>query len=146
MSPIFAIQEHHLTACSQLSVTVFNCEPWNEAWTLETAQTRLSHIFNSPGFVGLGYQNPDLIGLVLGNWEPWEEHRIFFLREICIHPKYQHRGIGSQLIDQLNDDLSHLNVRRIYLITQNQTPAEAFYLRNEFSHSAKMLLMTKTLC
>ena len=139
---IVSLQEKHLVACSQLSATVFNREPWRENWTLETANARLSHFLKFPGFVGFGYGDPDLIGLILGTWEPWEDHKIFYLRELCIHPEHQNQGIGSQLMEHLVSYLIQINVHRITLMTRGDTPAEAFYLKNGFSHS-RLTLMTK---
>ncbi|MEM9164393.1 MAG: GNAT family N-acetyltransferase [Cyanobacteria bacterium P01_F01_bin.4] len=144
MVAIFKLRETHLITCSQLSVTVFNGEPWCENWTLNTAQVRLSHLFKSPGFVGFGVQDPDLIGLVLGTLEPWEDHKIFYLREICIHPEHQNQGLGSQLIDFLLDHLRQLNVRQVYLITQRDILAERFYVKNGFAPS-ELILMTQSL-
>ncbi|MEM8809269.1 MAG: GNAT family N-acetyltransferase [Cyanobacteria bacterium P01_G01_bin.38] len=140
MTAIFKLRESHLTACSQLSVSVFNSEPWCENWTLETAQARLLHLFQSPGFVGFGTGTPAVIGLVLGNWEPWEDHKLFYLREICIHPAHQRQGLGSQLIKFLLTHLSQIQVRHVYLVTQKGILAERFYLKHGFAPSERILM------
>ncbi|MBW4630802.1 MAG: hypothetical protein KME30_02515 [Iphinoe sp. HA4291-MV1] len=37
----------HLDKCANLYVEVFNGEPWNEQWTIETARLRLLEILRA---------------------------------------------------------------------------------------------------
>src|SRR4028118_736081 len=47
------VRAEHLDECARLLVSTFNAEPWNQRWTLETAQKKLAWTLGVPGFMGL---------------------------------------------------------------------------------------------
>jgi hypothetical protein len=47
------VRAEHLDECARLLVSTFNAEPWNQRWTLETAQKKLAWTLGVPGFIGL---------------------------------------------------------------------------------------------
>jgi hypothetical protein len=50
---IEAFKEDHLGECARLAVATFNTEPWNDAWTFDTAKRELAWTMRVPGFAGL---------------------------------------------------------------------------------------------
>ncbi|MBZ9622467.1 hypothetical protein G9F71_006335 [Clostridium sp. FP2] len=55
MNNIISIENQHILKCSELYIKVFNSEPWNDKWTLETAHKRLNDIYISTNFEGVLY-------------------------------------------------------------------------------------------
>jgi ribosomal protein S18 acetylase RimI-like enzyme len=133
-----------LHACAELYVNIFSAAPWNEQWTLETARMRLQDIFETPGFMGyLSYEMGSVAGFVMGNVEIYQQQRHCYIREICVHPVYQHQGIGSQLMQTIEKRCHAAGLDCIYLLTMRESPAEQFYRKLGFYTSQKMILMSK---
>jgi ribosomal protein S18 acetylase RimI-like enzyme len=133
----------HLNDCAELYRFVFNGEPWNDEWTLETAQKRLLEMIDTPGFVGfIGKDQDKIIGLIMGYNEQSDTEVEFYLKEMCVHPDYQQSGYGSQLLSHLKQALMAMGVYRIYLLTLKGGSTEAFYRKNGFRSSSEMILMS----
>jgi ribosomal protein S18 acetylase RimI-like enzyme len=143
---LYPIEQAHLESCANLYVAVFNAEPWNEQWETQAVLTRLAEIYHTPGFYGLAAADETgLIGLALGYVEQWQQQRHFYLKEMCIKPQLQHRGVGAALMATLQQDLAARGVDKIYLLTARDGPAEAFYRKCGFYASPKMVIMAKNL-
>lgn len=134
-----------LKGFAELYVKVFNAEPWNDHWTVESAYGRLCDIAKSPHFVGVQYvQDGQVKGAIFGNCEHWYEGGMHYsLKEMFISNEIQGTGIGGMLLKELEKELSALNVHAIYLFTLKNSPADRFYKKYGFSDLDKMLLMTK---
>ena len=118
---------------ARLYRTVFNEPPWNDQWTVETAQIRLSQIIETPRYRGLSASlDEELVGLVMGNLEQWYTGEHFYLKEMCVRPTQQRRGIGTMLMEHLVEELQSEGVKRVYLLTMQESPARAFYEENGF--------------
>ena len=52
---------------TELFVSVFNSEPWNDLWTKETARIRIENMMKTNTFVGKSiYCDDDLKGIIWG--------------------------------------------------------------------------------
>ena len=124
---------------ARLYRTVFNEPPWNDEWTAETAQTRLLQITETPGYKGYSTSlDEELVGLVMGNLEQWYTGEHFYLKEMCVRPSQQRRGIGTMLMEYLIEELQSEDVERVYLLTMQESPARAFYEENGFFLNEQM--------
>ena len=137
------ITKSDLEACSTIFSRVFSSPPWSESWTVSNALQRLSHFYNSEGFIGLLAEEVDVLGFVIGNSEPYQNDSIFYLREMCTDIDHQTHGIGSELIVSLDEKLKSLTIQNIYLATDMNIPAVDFYTKNGFSCEAKMAFYSK---
>lgn len=133
----------YLDDCANLYVEVFNSEPWNEQWTIETARLRLFEILNTPGFIGFVLRQDELLGFVAGYCEQMQKGKGFYLKEICTHHDKQRRGIGTKLLNELMNTLTGMEVTAIYLVTMKDGQAEAFYTKNGYQRSQKLIVMSK---
>ncbi len=133
-----SIQETDIEACAILFTEVFSSEPWSEGWNKNFALERLLHFFESKGFVGILAENEGVVGFALGNTEPFYCGSMFYLREMCTQTDIQNQGVGSKILEALEESLSSKGVQRIYLTTQRAIPASDFYQNNGFSYSDKM--------
>lgn len=79
---------------------VFNGEPWNDKWTLETASRRITDMMNTSTFLGMAiYMEKELAGIIFGQEEQWYNGLHFQIQEFCIDKKHQGKGLGSRLLD-----------------------------------------------
>lgn len=136
----------HLASCTCLYVDVFNGEPWNDRWTLQTAGQRLQRIWDTPGSFGLIACREEPVAFAAGYCEPWQERTVYFLKEMCVRADLQGQGIGSRLLGQLERELAQRhNVSSIYLLTMRGDQAETFYARCGYQSSERMVLMSHRL-
>lgn len=136
------LSRDHLPMCANLYADVFMNEPWNEAWTLDAAERRLKQAYEMPGFVGIGcFEQEKLLGFVLGYREGWLETEIFYLKEMCIQPILQGQGIGRSILQRLKKHLKTLGVGKLYLLTLQNSQAQQFYLKQQFTVSERWVVM-----
>jgi aminoglycoside 6'-N-acetyltransferase I len=133
----------YLDKSAHLYVEVFNGEPWNERWTFDTARTKLFEILNTPGFVGFVFKQDELLGFVAGYCKQGQKSKSFYLEEICVQPHKQRQGIGTKLLNQLIDTLTAMKVTGVYLLTNKDGQAEAFYTKHGCQRSQHLILMAK---
>lgn len=127
------IQKSDIQKCASLYSQFFSSPPWSEPWTDEEADNRLRYLMDSKGFFGfLAEKDGKTIGFVLGTTEPFVGGNAFYLREMCVCPTEQGRGIGKELIAYLHTALVSLDVSRSYLITQRGGHAARFYEKNGY--------------
>jgi len=142
----------NLADCVRLFITVFNTPPWNENWGMETATQRLQDCYNTPGFYGLLVRDNEeplgfkqSLGFAIGFTEQWDQGKGFYLKEMCITPERQQCGIGTALMQRLQEDLKRQGIGKLYLHTAQGTVAQSFYEKQGFYPSEKMIMMTKRL-
>ncbi|MGD6804490.1 GNAT family N-acetyltransferase [Rossellomorea aquimaris] len=141
------LSEENIEVCTKLYTYVFNSEPWNDGWEEIDARERLSDIFNNRKFLGLGIcdEESKLIGFLAGYTERWLDSHHFYLNEMCVTTGLQSKGIGTRLVNELEDICQESNINRIYLLTAREGQAEAFYEKSGYYVSPKMIMMSKRL-
>lgn len=139
-------ERSNLMECVDLFVSVFNNPPWNESWDTEAVTQRLDDCTRTPGFYGLIAKTGDeVVGFALGFIERWDKGKHFYLKETCIATEKQRYGVGTALLKELEEQLKNQGVAKLYLETARDTPAQAFYEKNGFNVSPKMIMMSKRL-
>ncbi|RYD46172.1 MAG: GNAT family N-acetyltransferase, partial [Verrucomicrobiaceae bacterium] len=110
-------QEDDLQPCVDLFVSTFAQPPWDETWAPDLVRARLDQIIRTPHSFGVVLTDgPDITGFALGFSEPWHEGSHFYLKEMCIAPRYQRQGLGTRLMEYLTTELRARDSRRIYLL------------------------------
>lgn len=133
------ISADNLEVCAELFVQVFNQPPWNECWDFSGAFERMKFYFDTPNFVGICFYDGDnLLGFVMGNYEPYQREKLFVLKEMCVSPESQRKGIGSRLLADLHVLLKDKGISAVNLITQTGGLPENFYLKNGYYRSQRM--------
>ena len=141
-----SIERDNLSECVGLFISVFNNLPWNESWDAEAASEQLDDCYGTPGFYGLIAKTDDeVVGFALGFIRRWDKSRHFHLKEMCIVSEKQRDGIGTALLHELEEQLKNQGVAKLTLDTARDTPAQAFYEKNGFGVSSKMIMMSKWL-
>ncbi len=133
-----------LNICASLYKDVFNSEPWNDNWTEAAALDRLNDFFDTPGFIGLcAFENEKLTGCIIGNIEKYFEGNYFYLKEMFVSRNCQRRGIGKELITELEAKLNDRGIKNIILFTSNNMFPAEFYAKNGFTVLGNMCMMKK---
>jgi ribosomal protein S18 acetylase RimI-like enzyme len=123
----------HLERASKVYTACFNGPPWHDNWSQETARVRLQILLDYPNAIGfVAIRNEELVGLVMGNCEPWSDGISYYLNELCVSLNEQRSGIGESLLDNLLKELKNREVESVYLLTEHSSGAESFFLNQGF--------------
>lgn len=133
-----------LNELSKMYVDTFNSEPWNDKWTIEIAKKRLNQIINTTDFYGLSaYNEGNLWGMILGIMEQFYDGVIFNIKEFCIKNELRGKGLGSELLKELEIQAKEFGVIQIVLSTSKGDYTEHFYHNNGFESYNDLTLMGK---
>jgi aminoglycoside 6'-N-acetyltransferase I len=135
----------HLDDCAHLFMTAFNAEPRNDSYTLDTAKKQLAWHLEVPGCVGLVTVSDGIVAFAVGYREPTDVGDVFHLSIFCVRPDAQRTGVGSRLLNRLEEHLGKSGVNSIYLGTNKGTPAEAFYRKHGYKVSDEEIEMSHDL-
>jgi len=120
-----------LEQAAEIYPAAYNCEPWNDSWTSNTAAALLTCYYNTPGFMGwIAGQDGIIIGCAIGNIEPYYSGNIFIMKEMFVAVNSQRAGVGSSLITTMKKELKKMNVKTIMLFTRR--PLFDFYGKSGF--------------
>lgn len=129
---------------SEVYVNAFNCEPWNDKWTIESASKRISQMINCEGFNGLvAFDEEKLVGMILGSIEYYYDAVLFQIKELCVEPKIKGAGIGSKLLSEFITRLKAKGIDRVILLTLKTNETEGFYKKHGFKTFENMIMMGK---
>lgn len=136
--------ESHLDECAKIYVETFNSEPWNDKWDQATAYKRLADIYNAPGFYGLvAFDGKEMKAAVLGNLEQWYEGYMYSLKEMFVKQGHKGSGLGSKLMNELEDSIKEIGANSIVLFTSKGDQTEKFYTKNGLTTDQDMIMMHK---
>jgi aminoglycoside 6'-N-acetyltransferase I len=134
------------TAMADVFIAAFAKLPWNESWNRKSALAMFDEWMPAPGFYGLIAElDRQVVGFVFGRMESWDTKLTFYIKELCVNPDFQHRGVGSILSKELEARLIDKNVTSIYLLTLRDSLASGFYAKHGYKSSDQMCVFGKRL-
>lgn len=136
--------EADLDSCVSLLITVYNNQPWNEKWTITTAKSHLIefvHRMRSFGFVYV--DNSTIVGVLFGVERTFWSGDEVYVDEFFIHPHYQHKGIGKEMMFHLEAYCKENNLEDITLLTDKTVPAYHFYKKMNFKTATNNVFLYK---
>ncbi|MFC2082479.1 GNAT family N-acetyltransferase [Candidatus Bipolaricaulota bacterium] len=100
------------------------------AYTNEERREDLHKAVENSSYVVSAWEGEKLVGLARGLSD---DVSIFYLQDILVHPEYQRRGIGEQLLQACLDRYAH--VRSKVLMTDDEVRQRLFYEKAGFRNS-----------
>jgi aminoglycoside 6'-N-acetyltransferase I len=132
-----------LEQCAEVLMDAYNCAPWNDSWTRETAADLLTCYYDTPRFMGWMVKSGNMIiGSGIGNIEPYYSGDIFYLKEMFVAVQSQKAGVGRRLIAAMKEDLRMMGIRTIMLFTSKGIVD--FYIRSGFKEMEERATMIFT--
>ncbi|MBR3505401.1 MAG: GNAT family N-acetyltransferase [Clostridia bacterium] len=121
-------------AVTSLFADVFTNEPWNDDWSdTEQLDAYIADLTGQSYSLTLGYYDGDrLAALSMGYIKHWYSGTEYCIDEFCVGRPYQGRGVGSAFLREIESYLRERNICQIFLQTENDVPAYAFYKRRGF--------------
>lgn len=137
--------QEDLNNSAKLYQEVFSQQPWNDEWfKLSRVKDYLNELIENPVFSGyVVYQNYELVAACFGHSRSWWSGDEFFIDEFFVSSKYQGQGIGSLLMDYVENHPELKNIESFQLLTNNNVPAKDFYHKNGFKTRKNRVAMTK---
>lgn len=131
----------------ELFVSVFAKEPWNDDWSDEKQLQLYIHDLvgqNNSLTFGL-FEDDVLIGVSMGHIRHWYSGTEYFIDELCISGGKQGQGIGALFMGEIERACKELGLRHIFLLTENNVPAYAFYKRQNYQELEHNVAFAKDL-
>ncbi|KSV75525.1 hypothetical protein N185_16935 [Sinorhizobium sp. GW3] len=123
------ISEDLALEAAAIIVQAYAEPPWNEKWNLEGATTRLLELSNTPGWLGVGaLEDRAICGFAIGHPYTSASGTGLYIPEIAVLPRYQRRGIGTQLLKLLEEEACKCGYKSTWLLSQKQGAAAEYYM------------------
>jgi aminoglycoside 6'-N-acetyltransferase I len=126
-----------------LYAEIFNAPPWNDRWSVRSAEDRLRAIEGTPGFAGAMLTTGGTVLGFIGGYRQrwWDDTDHFCIAELAV--REQGRGHGRTLLTRFLADLP--GVSQVYLMTALDLPAAGFYRHLGFTNAEHQGVMVRRL-
>lgn len=135
-------EKRDLAGCAAVFCSAFGAEPWNENWTQDLAETRISELTGTPFSRGFVYkENGRILAVAAGRICTYLYGREYVIDEFCVSAETQGKGIGSAMMQWIKNEMCAEGCVSIVLQTTHGYPSERFYLKNGFQRNPDMITM-----
>lgn len=142
---IVPFSAEHIPQAATIIAELFSKPPWNYPYTDYTVGKRLDYLYSLPdskGYICFDDEG-EMAGVLLGYVECRGAEDGFHLVECSVNEKHQRSGVGSKLLETLDNFLKERDVKSIYLETFKDTYISEFYEKNGFKIHSKACVMYK---
>lgn len=131
-----------LKDAAELFCRTFDADPWNEDWSLEIAEKRVSELLSAPQSVGyVSVEGGRINGLLCGRLLTYLHGTEYVIDEFCVSPDMQRKGIGTAVIGYAEHELREEGIVGMALMTTRGYSSEKFYIKNGFEGNDDMVFM-----
>ncbi len=115
-------------------------------WTKETSSKRIHQVWShEDSYCLIATQGDDVVGFVIGHFEQYDDLVAYDLVEIVISDSYQGKGLGTQLILELELAVKEKGAAMVQLQAVNDEMHDHFYGKLEYKKADNLVIMTKWL-
>lgn len=116
----------------------------NGCWTYEKAYKRIHQIMSIEDAECIVlYQDTELIGFLMGYYKEYDDIKLYYLEEIVIFSKFQNKGYGKILLNELEKRTKMNGASQIEFICINDEHHMHFYEKLGFNASKNLNMMGK---
>ena len=138
------IHSNDIETCANLLIEAYNTEPWNNRWTIDTANKYLNEFYSSKNFVGFVIcENDVIIGAMFAHRKTWWTNDELFVDEFYIAPRLQRQGYGKSLLEHAELYTKSQNLAGLTLLTNRYFPAKNFYEKHNYIQADHVVFMYK---
>jgi ribosomal protein S18 acetylase RimI-like enzyme len=126
---------------------IFSNPPWQYDWiTKEKITEYFTDMLNTPKAITYTYLNDgEISGVCFGSIGDCAPTPVYEIKEIFIRNDIQNKGLGSKMLEEIEDDLIKNNIAAIRLYTLKTIPAFDFYIKNDFQEISEAAALSKML-
>lgn len=140
------MSDEHIHRYGEIYAAAFNGEPWHDRWKAEDAEIHVRELMEQRQSYGIEYVvDGDAAGFLLGTSMLFSYGRTFENNDLCVHPDYQGRGIGTALLEHCISEMKHRDMAGLNLITATEGSLPEFYRRHGFDSPKEVMLMGREL-
>ncbi|MDR1664082.1 MAG: GNAT family N-acetyltransferase [Clostridiales bacterium] len=131
--------------CTRLFIEVFSAPPWNYAWVTEEKSGRyINDLLNAPGSLSFFYfLRGKPVGICIGSVNDYFFAPQYKIEEFAVLPSRQRQGVGSLMLDAVEEALKKRGVSYVFLQTSSTIPAYDFYLKKDYSAIPENVFLIK---
>ena len=114
-------------------------------WTRDTASKRIHQVLLIEDSYSLILRDEDnvAIGVAMGYFKQYDDIVAYTLEEIVIASGYQHKGLGSTLLQALENNVRDKGAACIELQAVNDDMHEHFYKKAGYGNAANFVMKVK---
>lgn len=124
------------------SVIPLFMEYWNgtgDQWTYDLVYKRIWQVLGSPdSYCLMAFEGENVVAFAMGRMETFFDLTAYNLVEIVVAKNYQNKGIGTQLMLELEKRVKQLGVSLIQLSAVNDDMHEHFYGKLGYKNTTSM--------
>ena len=141
---IEAYKNENFQKCVELFIETYNCAPWFNKWTLETAERYLQELINNKRFAGfILWRENNIIGAAFCHEKTWWNNDELYIDEFFIDPHFQRKGYGKIIFNVVEKYVEERRLSSITLLTDRKKPAFDFYNKNGMEYLENLVFMYK---
>lgn len=136
-----------LSRIKKLFTAVFTREPWKDDWSDEAQLDQyLIDLIGCPNSLTLAFaEGEELIALAMGRVKHWYQGTEYYIDELCVKTEKQGQGIGGRFVSEIEAYLKRNGITGIFLLTDRDVPAYAFYQKQGFDEHGNLAAFGKWL-
>ncbi|WP_404430785.1 GNAT family N-acetyltransferase [Microbacterium lacus] len=123
-------------------VATYNSEPWNDAWSRESAERYLAEFRAMPrSTVLVALVDGRVVGAAYFHARTWQDASEIYIDEFFVFPSAQRRGVGRALLAAIREEAAETGAEALTLLTDRDVPAFDFYARLGFREGKTQVFM-----
>ncbi len=130
-------------------VTPLFMEYWNgtgDEWTPELVYSRVWQVLGSPdSYCMIAEDGSNPVGFAMGRFETFYDLRAYNLVEIIVASEYQRKGLGTEMMTELEVRVKEMGADMVQLVSVNDEMHEHFYGKLGYEDAANLKLKAKML-